>query len=726
MGHLGFSQRHRASPAPADNVPAQSALRRPDGVGNLGSHVHARPSQIPVWARNVPGPPGYVGLLTEPEPLQMSPLFHISRFPIQAKRGVGKVGDRLEHEAGTVAEGLMRLPAASISVAAAPPQIGRKYSTRGGEGEMSAQSDAAADAPSIVHEVLRSPGKPLDGQARALMEPRFGRDFSRVRIHADAAAARSAKEIHARAYTAGNNVVFASGQFSPRSPEGQTLLAHELTHVVQQGGEARLIQRAPTYAQTNEPTGPQVSQKPDPSAKNSVPSLSADDWIWVLETLRRGAPQEFVKVLAEKEGLFYPILEPYGFRGSWVKEEAYLDDFDAAVRKWGKSRIYSRKFGFLSQIAPPAKEKSREERQYQEAQWLVIDMNRRGYGRGNVNDALESAGLLDDLESHGFEKVAAYSFTPSVTYQKRAVDALNQYIDRYRNAHNIKVQTSIDVPAQAEDIEFYRAWLEGLSYITSSFGAAAAAHVASIFTDDPEKITAAAGLGAAFEGAIGAMAGGRGSYSPEVVGPRGRPGAIGAWRYTGEQPIKTAVDPAKVGAPPTPGLTPPPPPAPTTSSSVGHASSEVITTNPHPEASTPTPRGGQRSPILADTDVLIQAFNGNPSALAEIRAGKTYITSVQYYEFMAQQAIPRQDFLIAEGIEVKSLGPPAPTLARAGGFYSLYSSVASAHGYGDAVLVTYGRLMGLDVVTMESRLGNFIRETLHIRGIRIRQLPGAR
>ncbi len=567
MGHLGFSQLHRASPAPAENVPAPSALRRPDGVGHLGSRVHARPSQIPVWARNVPGPPGSVGSLTDAEPLQMSPLFQVSRFPIQAECGVGKAGDRFEREADTVAEGLMRLPHwASISVAAAPPQIDRKYSARGRAGEVPAQSDAAADAPRIVQEVLRSPGEPLDGQARASIEPRFGHDFSRVRVHADAAADRSAKEIHARAYTAGNHVVFASGQFSPRSPGGRKLLAHELTHVVQQGGEARLIQRAPADYQTNEPVGPQVSPKPDPPAKNPVPSLSADDWIWVLETLRRDAPQEFVKVLTEKEGLFYPILKRYGFRGSWTKEEAYLDDFDAAVRKWGKSGIYSRKTGFLSQPAPPAKEKSLEERKYEWAQSLVIDMNRHGFSRGQVNDALESAGLLDDLESHGFEKAAAHSFTPGVTYQERAVDALNQYIDRYRNAHNIKVGPSIDVPAQGEDIEFYRAWLEGLSYITSSLGAAVAAGVASKFTGDPKKITAAAGLGAAVEGAVGAigyMVGGRGSYSPEVVGPRDRPSAVGAWRYTGKQPIKAAPDPAKVGTPPAKEPVPSPVPVPT-------------------------------------------------------------------------------------------------------------------------------------------------------------------
>jgi hypothetical protein len=203
------------------------------------------------------------------------------------------------------------------------------------------------------------------------------------------------------------------------------------------------------------------------------------------------------------------------------------------------------------------------------------------------------------------------------------------------------------------------------------------------------KITAAAGLGAAVGGAVGSvgvMVGGRGSYSPEVVGPRGRPAAAGAWRYTGNQPVKTPVDPAKPGP----------------------------------------PSGGQRAPILADTDVLIQAFNGNTAALNEIRSGETYITSVQYYEFMAQQALQRQSFLLAEGIEVTSLGPPAPILARAGGFYPLYSSIASEHSYGDAVLVTYGRLMKLEVVTMESRLVNFIHETLRRPDIGIRQLRGAR
>jgi hypothetical protein len=88
--------------------------------------------------------------------------------------------------------------------------------------------------PSIVHDVLRSPGQPLDASTRAFMEPRFGHDFSRVRVHADAKAAESARAVHARAYTLGRDVAFGVGQYAPETVVGKRLLAHELTHVVQQ------------------------------------------------------------------------------------------------------------------------------------------------------------------------------------------------------------------------------------------------------------------------------------------------------------------------------------------------------------------------------------------------------------------------------------------------------------------------------------------------------------
>jgi hypothetical protein len=93
---------------------------------------------------------------------------------------------------------------------------------------------AQAVAPPVVHEVLRSPGQPLDLSARGIMESRLGHDFSRVRMHTDAKAAQSARAVSAQAYTVGSNVVFESGQYAPQNAAGSSLLAHELTHVIQQ------------------------------------------------------------------------------------------------------------------------------------------------------------------------------------------------------------------------------------------------------------------------------------------------------------------------------------------------------------------------------------------------------------------------------------------------------------------------------------------------------------
>jgi len=90
------------------------------------------------------------------------------------------------------------------------------------------------EVPLIVHEVLRSPGQPLDRETRALMELRFGHDFGDVRVHTDARAAESARAVNAFAYTVGREVVFGEEQYAPRSSDGRGLLAHELTHVVQQ------------------------------------------------------------------------------------------------------------------------------------------------------------------------------------------------------------------------------------------------------------------------------------------------------------------------------------------------------------------------------------------------------------------------------------------------------------------------------------------------------------
>jgi hypothetical protein len=102
------------------------------------------------------------------------------------------------------------------------------------QAKLQANSPAKTVVPPIVHEVVNSSGRPLDPATRGFMESRFGHDFSQVRVHSDARAAKSARAVNASAYTVGRNVVFGTGQFEPATTQGRHLLTHELTHVVQQ------------------------------------------------------------------------------------------------------------------------------------------------------------------------------------------------------------------------------------------------------------------------------------------------------------------------------------------------------------------------------------------------------------------------------------------------------------------------------------------------------------
>lgn len=107
----------------------------------------------------------------------------------------------------------------------------------------------AAMGNQAAQRLLRSPGEPLDPALRAFMEPRFGRDFSRVRVHRGPEAERSAAELSARAFTTGHDIAFGAARFQPATSEGRKLIAHELAHVVQQAGGRgpgpHVVQRAP-------------------------------------------------------------------------------------------------------------------------------------------------------------------------------------------------------------------------------------------------------------------------------------------------------------------------------------------------------------------------------------------------------------------------------------------------------------------------------------------------
>ncbi len=156
---------------------------------------------------------------------------------LQPRLAVRQPGDSFEQEADRIAEavsdGRLRTPAISLRLGDARPVSRKETDERG-----------PADAPPLVEQALSAPGRALAPSARSFMERRTGHDFSRVRVHTDALAGQSAREVGALAYTVGRDIVFAAGQYAPETPIGRKLIAHELVHVVQQSeSRSPVVQR---------------------------------------------------------------------------------------------------------------------------------------------------------------------------------------------------------------------------------------------------------------------------------------------------------------------------------------------------------------------------------------------------------------------------------------------------------------------------------------------------
>jgi hypothetical protein len=155
-----------------------------------------------------------------------------------------KLGERLQTQRGTsgssVATRASGAAGATVATGASVP-AGASVATGA---SVAARASAAAAA-------VSSGGQPLNRGARAFFEPRFGLDLSHVRLHTDANAARAATSIDARAFTLGNHIAFAAAEYQPDTAQGRRLIAHELTHTLQQTVAARrTIQRAPAIDAT--------------------------------------------------------------------------------------------------------------------------------------------------------------------------------------------------------------------------------------------------------------------------------------------------------------------------------------------------------------------------------------------------------------------------------------------------------------------------------------------
>ena len=183
---------------------------------------HARPAAAAEPTRKQPQAPQVPAL---------NPVWARLAMGIQAKLAVGAADDPLEAEADQVAERVMRMPQPRV-------QCTRAVSRPSGEDEQHAMRKpvASGESPAVEDGFVAALGlgQPLDPTVRAFFEPRFGQDFSRVRVHTGDAADRSAQAVNAVAYTVGQDIVFGAAQYAPQAPQGRRLLAHELTHVVQQ------------------------------------------------------------------------------------------------------------------------------------------------------------------------------------------------------------------------------------------------------------------------------------------------------------------------------------------------------------------------------------------------------------------------------------------------------------------------------------------------------------
>lgn len=204
--------------------------------------------------------------------IHQAPINPKNRPGLQTKLTVNTAGDIYEQEADRVADQVMcmneprghseppenkvknkintRIPKLKPN---APVQRQEEPEQEGEDEEILLQTKATpGHTPPVFPRVasniqgIKGGGRPIPADERAFFESRMGKDFSRVRIHTGSKAVEAARTIQARAFTYGNSIVFNKGQYSPYSQEGKRLLAHELTHVVQQQKSADVIQRKPS------------------------------------------------------------------------------------------------------------------------------------------------------------------------------------------------------------------------------------------------------------------------------------------------------------------------------------------------------------------------------------------------------------------------------------------------------------------------------------------------
>ena len=211
---------------------------------------------------------------------------------VQAKLRVSEPNDAFEQEAERVASEVMG------------------ESPENAPGSLRGQADEGMAQPltDLGQDLAASRGRLLDPATRTFMESRFGHDFSRVRLHADEAAAAAASNLHARAFAVGRDIFFGAGEHAPERIDGRRLLAHELTHVLQQTGRLgrpapapRVIQR-----QTVEEAPAPTEEEQESSEEVAKEEGSADELEALAEAARSAGRQDAAEVL-QRIATFNPL-----------------------------------------------------------------------------------------------------------------------------------------------------------------------------------------------------------------------------------------------------------------------------------------------------------------------------------------------------------------------------------------------------------------------------------
>lgn len=237
-GSSGFARARTATPEPIHHTHPILHSERTIGNQAVQRLLRANANKLEVDPTSTAATNGFAHDSSQVSTYDKSPL------KIQPKLTLNATGNVYEQEADKVAEQMILMPEPRQQIACSCgggcPKCQDGYGDRGQLQTKTARahSSETTEAPPIIHEVLNSPGQPLDSATRSFMESRFGHDFSRVRVHTDAKAAQSAQAVRALAYTVGRNIIMNTDQFQPQSKAGQQLLAHELTHVIQQNGVA--------------------------------------------------------------------------------------------------------------------------------------------------------------------------------------------------------------------------------------------------------------------------------------------------------------------------------------------------------------------------------------------------------------------------------------------------------------------------------------------------------